>query len=81
MSGKTVEVDNTDAEGRLVLSDALWYASSVYKPGTVVGALRDFRFSRLRCVADIEVWLERTDVATLTGAMVRSPPSRLVVQR
>jgi len=26
-SGKTVEVDNTDAEGRIVLADALWYAS------------------------------------------------------
>ena len=24
--GKTVEVINTDAEGRLVLGDALWYA-------------------------------------------------------
>ena len=26
MSGQTVEVINTDAEGRLVLADALWYA-------------------------------------------------------
>ena len=25
-SGKTVEVINTDAEGRLILADALWYA-------------------------------------------------------
>jgi leucyl aminopeptidase len=25
-SGKTVEVNNTDAEGRLILADALWYA-------------------------------------------------------
>ena len=25
-SGKTVEVLNTDAEGRLILADALWYA-------------------------------------------------------
>lgn len=42
MNGKTVEVDNTDAEGRLVLSDALWYASSVYKPKTIIGACRPF---------------------------------------
>jgi leucyl aminopeptidase len=28
-SGKTVEVVNTDAEGRLVLADALWYAQSL----------------------------------------------------
>ncbi|MCF6461163.1 leucyl aminopeptidase [Clostridium sp. Cult3] len=26
MSGKTIEVQNTDAEGRLTLADALWYA-------------------------------------------------------
>ena len=26
MSGQTIEVVNTDAEGRLVLADALWYA-------------------------------------------------------
>src|SRR6185436_6993223 len=28
-SGKTVEVLNTDAEGRLILGDALWYAQKV----------------------------------------------------
>jgi leucyl aminopeptidase len=26
MSGKTIEISNTDAEGRLILADALWYA-------------------------------------------------------
>ncbi|KAF8462800.1 peptidase M17, leucyl aminopeptidase [Gautieria morchelliformis] len=36
MNGKTVEVDNTDAEGRLVLSDALYYVSTTYKPHTLV---------------------------------------------
>lgn len=36
MNGKSIEVDNTDAEGRLVLADALYYASSVYKPHTVI---------------------------------------------
>src|ERR1041384_2776675 len=33
--GKTSEVDNTDAEGRLVLADALVYAST-YKPKAVI---------------------------------------------
>ena len=28
-SGKTVEINNTDAEGRLVLGDALWYAQQL----------------------------------------------------
>jgi leucyl aminopeptidase len=36
MSGQTVEVINTDAEGRLVLGDALWYVQEKYKPHTVV---------------------------------------------
>jgi aminopeptidase len=36
MNGKSVEVDNTDAEGRLVLSDAMYYTSTVYKPHTLI---------------------------------------------
>jgi leucyl aminopeptidase len=32
MSGQTVEVLNTDAEGRLVLADALWYTQDRFKP-------------------------------------------------
>ena len=36
MSGQTVEVINTDAEGRLVLADAITYVQQTYKPGTIV---------------------------------------------
>jgi leucyl aminopeptidase len=36
MSGQTIEVLNTDAEGRLVLADALWYAQSRFKPKLVI---------------------------------------------
>ncbi|OCH85603.1 leucine aminopeptidase [Obba rivulosa] len=36
MNGKSVEIDNTDAEGRLVLSDALYYGSSTFKPHTII---------------------------------------------
>lgn len=32
MSGQTIEVLNTDAEGRLVLADVLWYTQDKYKP-------------------------------------------------
>ncbi len=35
-SGKTVNVGNTDAEGRLVLCDALDYMQDIYKPGTML---------------------------------------------
>ena len=36
MSGKTVEVINTDAEGRLILADALAYAVEKYKPACII---------------------------------------------
>jgi leucyl aminopeptidase len=32
MSGQTIEIINTDAEGRLVLADALWYTNKRFKP-------------------------------------------------
>lgn len=35
-SGKTIEVLNTDAEGRLVLADVLWYAQKQFKPHTMI---------------------------------------------
>jgi leucyl aminopeptidase len=35
-SGQTVEVINTDAEGRLVLADVLWYAQHRFKPRFMV---------------------------------------------
>jgi len=36
MSGQTIEVINTDAEGRLVLADALWYTQERFKPQFMV---------------------------------------------
>ncbi len=36
MSGKTIEVLNTDAEGRLVLADVIWYAQERFKPRFVI---------------------------------------------
>ena len=45
MSGQTIEIQNTDAEGRLVLADALWYAQDRFKPefmidlATLTGAI------------------------------------------
>ncbi len=35
-SGQTIEVQNTDAEGRLVLCDVLWYAQEHFKPAAIV---------------------------------------------
>jgi leucyl aminopeptidase len=45
LSGQTVEIINTDAEGRLVLGDVLWYAQERFKPvfmvnlATLTGAI------------------------------------------
>jgi len=45
MSGQTIEIHNTDAEGRLVLADALWYTQDRFKPkfmidlATLTGAI------------------------------------------
>ncbi len=35
-SGKSVEITNTDAEGRIVLADALWYAQEKLKPTRIL---------------------------------------------
>ncbi len=45
MSGQTIEIINTDAEGRLVLADVLWYVAKRHKPkfmidlATLTGAI------------------------------------------
>jgi len=36
MSGQTIEVLNTDAEGRLVLADVLWYTQERFKPKLII---------------------------------------------
>ena len=36
MSGATIEIVNTDAEGRLVLADVLWHVQSAFKPAFMI---------------------------------------------
>lgn len=36
LSGQTIEVINTDAEGRLVLADVLWHVQKTYKPKLMI---------------------------------------------
>ena len=36
LSGQTIEIINTDAEGRLVLSDVLWYVKDRFKPAFMI---------------------------------------------
>ena len=49
--GLTVEITNTDAEGRLVLSDALWYARENYNPSVMVD-LATLTGSKVRAVGN-----------------------------
>ncbi|KAI0744375.1 leucine aminopeptidase [Daedaleopsis nitida] len=36
MNGKSIEIDNTDAEGRLILSDAIYYGSTEFNAHTLI---------------------------------------------
>lgn len=51
MSGQTIEVLNTDAEGRLTLADALWYTQDKFKPQYMVD-LATLTGAILYCLGD-----------------------------
>jgi leucyl aminopeptidase len=73
MNGKTIEITNTDAEGRLVLADALWYAREhgathlidfATLTGAIVLALGDFYAG---VFANDDDWRERILAASATS--------------
>lgn len=51
MSGKSVEILNTDAEGRLVMADAMWYAQEQYDPAILVN-IATLTGSKIRAIGD-----------------------------
>lgn len=61
LSGKTVEVSNTDAEGRLVLADAVYYASTTYNPKVIMD------FATLTGAVIQAIGTDRTGVFTNQG--------------
>src|SRR5207248_1150063 len=72
-NGKTIEITNTDAEGRLVLADALWYAREqgathvadfATLTGAMVAALGDFYAGLF---ANDDAWAERILAAAETS--------------
>ncbi|OLY84562.1 Cytosol aminopeptidase [Smittium mucronatum] len=82
MNGKTVEILNTDAEGRLVLADALTYVIDTYKPKTVIdvatltGAMvvsLSEVFSGVFTDSD-ELWNSINDAGNSTGDLVWRMP-------
>lgn len=60
MSGQTIEVINTDAEGRLVLSDALHYTNTKFKPKFIVD-LATLTGAVIVCLADVHAGLFSND--------------------
>jgi leucyl aminopeptidase len=81
-SGKTVEVLNTDAEGRLVLADAIWYAQKYFKPeilinlatltGAIISALGHDYSGLFSNNNDLKQALEKA--ASVTGDQVWAMP-------
>lgn len=68
MNGKTVEVLNTDAEGRLILADALCYADR-YKPMLVIDSAT-LTGASVRAIGDV--------AASLMGTADRDTTQRLI---
>ncbi len=60
MSGQTIEIINTDAEGRLVLADALHYTNTKFKPKFIVD-LATLTGAIVVCLADIYAGLFSND--------------------
>ncbi len=60
MSGQTIEVINTDAEGRLVLADALHYTNTKFKPKFIVD-LATLTGAIVVCLADVYAGLFSND--------------------
>jgi leucyl aminopeptidase len=79
--GISVEVLNTDAEGRLVLSDAMWYAREYYKPEIMID-VATLTGSKIRAVGNRYSAIfsdDQTlvDQITVAGKQVNEPVWRL----
>ncbi|WP_203341545.1 M17 family metallopeptidase [Metamycoplasma hominis] len=82
MSGKTVEINNTDAEGRLVMADGLYYGADVLKAtrlidvatltGAMVAALGD-TYTGIWSTTE-KAWKEISDAATVQHELIWRMP-------
>src|SRR3546814_470261 len=70
LSGRTVEVIDTDAEGRMVLMDALHYAAATFRPRAIVD-IATLTGSIIRALGGRFAGLFSTDDA-LAGALLRA---------
>jgi leucyl aminopeptidase len=70
-NGKTIEVLNTDAEGRVVLSDALGYVVAQYRPDEVID-LATLTGAQVVALGDDTAGLVSTDERLATGLLAAS---------
>jgi len=82
MNGTTIQVNNTDAEGRLILADALYYSTNLYKPkyvidvATLTGAMAvalGFEYTGVFCNDD-DMWQQMNEAGRKTHDRVWRMP-------
>jgi leucyl aminopeptidase len=71
MAGETVEIIDTDAEGRLVLSDVLHYTSAAYKPAAMID-LATLTYSIIAGLGRVYAGLFATDERLATDLLAAS---------
>lgn len=80
MNGTTIEILNTDAEGRLVLCDALSYAIDTYKPASIVD-IATLTGACMAALGRVNSGLFSTDEDLVTELLTASNISRDTVWR
>jgi len=70
MSGQTIEIINTDAEGRLVLADVLHYVNTKYKPKFMID------LATLTGAIMVALGQEHAGLFANNDELVQSPPRR-----
>jgi leucyl aminopeptidase len=80
MNGTTIEILNTDAEGRLVLCDALSYAIDTYKPASIVD-IATLTGACMAALGRVNSGLFSTDEDLVSELLTASDTSRDTVWR
>ncbi|MGK0443822.1 MAG: leucyl aminopeptidase [Bermanella sp.] len=80
MNGTTIEILNTDAEGRLVLCDALSYAIDTYKPASIVD-IATLTGACMAALGRVNSGLFSTDEDLVSELLAASSTSRDTVWR
>ncbi|UWQ22169.1 M17 family metallopeptidase [Jannaschia sp. W003] len=84
-AGKTVEINNTDAEGRLVLADALAFACEAERPDLLVSMATLTGAARVAVGPDLSPFFTDDDALAMAlahaGARVRDPVWRMPFHR